>query len=117
VQIKDLKRRFGPALRAGGGIARRLGPAAEREFFITNLLVRIHVIIVMIEWTGLAPWEFEFPFSGSLTSTFLCPRHACQALRIRGSVFRVKGQGCGFHGLGVRVQGLRFRVYGSGFVV
>ena len=24
-------------------------------------LVRIHFIIVMIRWTGLAPWEFEFP--------------------------------------------------------
>ena len=34
----------------------------EREFFIDNLLVRIHFIIVMIRWTGLAPWEFEFPF-------------------------------------------------------
>ena len=34
-------------------------------------LVRIHFIIVMIRWTGLAPWEFEFPFPGSLTSTFL----------------------------------------------
>ena len=22
-------------------------------------------------WTGLAPWQFEFPFSGSLISTFL----------------------------------------------
>jgi len=31
-------------------------------------LVRIHFIIVMIRWTGLAPWEFEFPFLGSLTS-------------------------------------------------
>jgi len=30
----------------------------EREFFIDNLLVRIHFIIVMIRWTGLAPWEF-----------------------------------------------------------
>jgi len=30
----------------------------EREFFIHNLLVRIHFIIVMIRWTGLAPWEF-----------------------------------------------------------
>ena len=29
----------------------------EREFFIDNLLVRIHFIIVMIRWTGLAPWE------------------------------------------------------------
>ena len=25
----------------------------------------------MIKWTGLAPWEFEFLFPGSLTSTFL----------------------------------------------
>jgi len=41
------------------------------EFFIDNLLVRIHFIIGMIRWTGLAPWEFEFPFPGSLTSTFL----------------------------------------------
>ena len=37
----------------------------EREFFIDNLLVRIHFIIVIIRWTGLAPWEFEFPFPGS----------------------------------------------------
>jgi len=25
----------------------------------------------MMWWTGLAPWEFEFSFPGSLTSTFL----------------------------------------------
>jgi len=31
----------------------------EREFFIDNLLVRIHFIIEMIWWTGLAPWEYE----------------------------------------------------------
>jgi len=31
----------------------------EREFCIDNLLVRIHFIIVMIWWTGLAPWEAE----------------------------------------------------------
>jgi len=43
----------------------------EREFFIDNLLVRIHFIIEMIRCTGLAPWEFEFPFPGSLTSAFL----------------------------------------------
>ena len=43
----------------------------EREFFIDNLLIRIYCIIVMIRWTGLAPWEFEFPFSGSPTSTRL----------------------------------------------
>ena len=46
----------------------------EREFIIDNLLVRIHFTIVMIRWTGLAPWEPEFPFPGSLTSTFLA-RH------------------------------------------
>ena len=34
----------------------------EREdSFIDNLLVRNHFIIVMIRWTGLAPWELEFP--------------------------------------------------------
>ena len=48
----------------------RAGPP-EREFFIDNPLVRIHFIIVMIRWTGLALWEFESPFPGSLTSTFL----------------------------------------------
>ena len=52
---------------------RSSAPLLEREFFIGNLLVRIHFIIVMIRWTGLAPWQFEFPFSGSLTSTFLAP--------------------------------------------
>jgi len=36
-----------------------------------HLLVRIHFIIAMIRWAGLAPWEFEFHFPGSLTSTFL----------------------------------------------
>ena len=44
---------------------------SEREFFIDNLQVRIQFSIVMIRWTGLAPWEFEFPFPGSLTSTCL----------------------------------------------
>ena len=39
----------------------------ERKFFIANLLVRIHYIIVMMKWTGLAPWEFEFPVPSSLT--------------------------------------------------
>ena len=43
----------------------------ERDFFIDNLLVQIHYIIVMIRWTGLAPWEFELSFPGSLISNFL----------------------------------------------
>ncbi len=38
----------------------------EREFFIDNLLVRIHFIIVMIRWTGLASWEFEYFFQVAL---------------------------------------------------
>ena len=37
-------------------------PGSDGEFFIDNLLVRIHFIIVMIRWTGLAPWQVEFPF-------------------------------------------------------
>ena len=45
--------------------------SAEKEFFVDNLLVRIDFIIVMIRWTGLAPWVFQFPFSDSLTSNFL----------------------------------------------
>jgi len=49
----------------------RYSPQREREFFLDNLLVRIHLIIVMMRWPGLTPWEFEFPFPGSLTSTFL----------------------------------------------
>jgi len=44
---------------------------SEREFFIDNLLVRIHLIIVVVRWTGLAPWEFDSPIPGSLASTFL----------------------------------------------
>ena len=66
---------------AGVGEARDVGVrvdgdrgAGEREFFIDNSLVRVHFIIVMVRWTGLAPWEFEFPFPGSLTSTFLVGR-------------------------------------------
>ena len=51
----------------------RAAPASQRDFFIDNLLVRIHFIIVMIRWTGLAPWEFEFPFPDSLASTFIDP--------------------------------------------
>jgi len=29
----------------------------ERDVFFDNLLVRIHFIIEMIWWTGLAPWQ------------------------------------------------------------
>ena len=54
----------------------------EREFFIDNLLVRIHSTMLMIRWTGLAPWAYEFPFPGGLTSTFLYRRWTKQAATI-----------------------------------
>ena len=46
-------------------------PQSEQDACRKSSSVRIHFIIVMIRWTGLAPWEFEFPFPGSLISTFL----------------------------------------------
>ena len=49
----------------------------KRVFLIDNLLVRIHIVIVMMRWTGLTPWEFESPFSGSLTPTFLDVCECC----------------------------------------
>jgi len=63
------------------------GYREQREFFIDNLLVRIHFIIVMIRWTGLAPWEFEIPFSDSLTSTFLGQGTACPDIRVSNVTF------------------------------
>ena len=39
----------------------------------------------MIRWTGLAPWEFEFPFPGSLTSTCLGGREKNESLRAASS--------------------------------
>ena len=56
------------------GIKKKTSTTPQRrreELCVGNLLVRVHCIIVMIRWTGLAPWEVEFPFPGSLTSAFL----------------------------------------------
>jgi len=55
-----------------------------RELFIHNLLVRIPFIIVMIRWTDLAPWKCEFPFPGSLISTFLEGLLTCRRRWRRG---------------------------------
>ena len=44
-------------------------PPSQREFFIDNLLVRINFIFVMIRWTCLAPWEFEFLFQVEMCLT------------------------------------------------
>ena len=52
-----------------GQIQQHLHP--EGNFFIDNLLVRMHFVVEIIWWTGLAPWEFQFPFPGNLKSTFL----------------------------------------------
>ena len=43
----------------------------------------------MIRWTGLAPWELEFPFQGSLASTFLLPN--AQGLRPSTRLFNTVG--------------------------
>ena len=48
-----------------GGAASRAGPL-KRE---NSLLTTYWFIIEMIWWTGLAPWEFELPLTGSLIST------------------------------------------------
>ena len=48
----------------GAGLDGVVDRGVKRFFFLT-LLVRIHLIIVMIRWTGLAPWEFEIPFPGA----------------------------------------------------
>ena len=68
----------------------------EREFFNDNLLARIYFIILMIRWTGLAPWEFGFHFPSSLTSTFLggagllaLSQHIWSHLVSPGSVLRL----------------------------
>jgi len=42
--------------------ARDVPPSVCRKrgaYVIDNLLVRIHFIIVLIRWTGLAPWELR----------------------------------------------------------
>jgi len=44
-------------------------PSPEKEFLIDNLLVRLHFIIEIFQWTGLAPWESESLIPGRLIST------------------------------------------------
>ena len=56
-------------------------PVAVPTLLIDDLLVRIHFIIVMIRWTGLAPWEFEFPF----------PMQACRRLGLPQWPFQHSG--------------------------
>ena len=67
------------------------GEVREREFFIHSLLVRIHLIIVMIRWTGLAPWDKKIPFPGSLSSAFLVKRRTWK--RVKGRTWK-RGRSC-----------------------
>jgi len=86
----------------------------------------------MIRWTGLTPWEFEFPFLGSLTSTFLVHGRSPLTLdrkrgradqigdpekNVRGCILgqpRAASSGFRVSGFGVWVSGFGFRVQGSG---
>ena len=54
---------------AGMGLRPRSISTQREKKSIDNLLVRIRVTIWMMRWNGLEPWEFEFPFPGSLIST------------------------------------------------
>ena len=78
------------------GAARTLrGVAApEGEFFIDNLQVRIHFIIVMIRWTGLAPWEQLHHVLKFRESAFTAVEriwHTRQSRPDSGLAFLVKG--------------------------
>ena len=81
-------------LEHGGAVA-----AFRLPCFAAQRVAGVHlrrVIIQMIWWTGLAPWEFESPFPGSLTSTLLgrgaepCRCSPASRFAVNGSV-RVRG--------------------------
>ena len=78
----------------------------------------------MIRWTGHAAWEFEFPFPGSLTSTFLgraCMYYLVNPLRGAGcgelGLSIARGRAGAFHcgaGFGVRAEDVSFKVESFG---
>ena len=73
--IKKKKRQEPPHIpKSSGHLEGYTRKSRQREFFVDNLLVRIHFIIVIIRWTGLAPWEFEFHFQAALHLPLLKPR-------------------------------------------
>jgi hypothetical protein len=63
--------RPGDYLTSGAHAILRSKRGGGGEFLISSLLARIHLIIVMIRWTGRASRDFEFSFPCSLASTFL----------------------------------------------
>ena len=54
---------FPDARREGSMLWWKRSGDTEREFFVDGLLGRVHHIDQMTWLTGLAPWEFRFPFS------------------------------------------------------
>ena len=55
----------------------------EKEFITENLQVRISFIIVMIRWTGLAPWDFNSLFQVALYLPAGCRLKAIRPPRAR----------------------------------
>ena len=68
----------------------------ERNFLIENLLVRVHFTIVMIIWTGLVLWDFEFPFPGSLTSSLQYKAYTWKQVAVAFGRYRP-------HSVGIRI--------------
>jgi len=78
----------------------------KREFFIDNLLVRIHFIVEMILWTGLASFSFPGSFiSGTcvkrsapeaLIAGWDAKRRLAPAVRLYVASCRASGQSLGF---------------------
>jgi hypothetical protein len=66
----------------------------ERDLVTDNLQVRMHYIIEMIWWAGLAPWEFELPFPGSL----IPPTSEAHASIICARVLWTDNRPCGLRG-------------------
>jgi len=54
-EVRKLPRVVPDRVRLAHLRAQMIDRCREREFFIDNLLVRIHFIIEMIRWTCLAP--------------------------------------------------------------
>ena len=63
-------------------------PASERDFFIDNLLVRIHFFIVIIRWIGLAPLNslFQVYFEERRPASGFKVRWSCLQLQVQGQL-------------------------------
>ena len=87
---------------------RSRGTCLQRTFFIDNLLVRIQnplIQIHLVRWTGLAPWEFELSFPGSLASTLLVLTSCEEDAAARCEGYRIEGVGLACSVEDVSVEG------------